>query len=106
MIFAPHILQKKVVTGGSLVNGNPVTGTEEWVEIGDCRCDDNDARTQISVNGVLHDYNYHVVYEGEKLPIGTEIRCVDKVDGSIRGEGKVIKPKKCNYFAPKAEIWV
>lgn len=105
MIYAPHILQKMVITGGELVDGNPVAGTEEWVDVSHCRCDDNDAKERVSVNGILHDYNYHVVYEGEKLSIGTGVRVIDK-DGSIRGKGLVIKPKVCNYFAPKAEIWM
>lgn len=103
MIFSPHVLQKKVVIGGGIIGGNPVPGEEEWVDVGKCRCDDNGQQIKVSVNGILFDYNYHIVHVSESIPIGTEIRVMD--GDSVRGEGKVIKSGKCNYF-DYCEIWV
>lgn len=104
MIFAPHRLFVKVVSPTLFDEDmNPIPLKENWVDFGACRCDDNGAMKQISVNGVMHDYNYHVVYEGEKIKIDTEVRIFD--GESIRGEGKVIKPAKSNYFN-YAEIWL
>lgn len=104
MIFSPHKLLVKVVSGPSFDEDmNPIPPKEDWKDFGSCRCDDNGAMKQVSVNGVLHDYNYHVVYEGEKIKMGTEVRVLDSE--SIRGEGKVIKPSKSNYFN-YAEIWL
>jgi hypothetical protein len=111
MIFSPHILYKEVITGAFIDdNSNPHEGTAEWVTIGKCRCDDNDAKEKVfvekvSVNGIIHDYDFHIVYEGEKLPVGTKVRALNK-DGSVRGEGEVIKSRKYNYFTPSAEIWI
>ena len=44
MIFAPHILQVKVITPMAKDEfGRPIPGTggEYWQEVGKCRCDDN-----------------------------------------------------------------
>lgn len=104
MIFAPHRLFVKVVSGPSFDEDmNPIPPKEDWNDLGPCRCDDNGVVKQISVNGVMYDYNYHVVYEGEKIKAGTEVKIMDGED--VRAEGKVIKPNKSNYFK-YAEIWL
>ena len=105
MYYAPHILQKEVVTDAYIGDdGNPVKGVKSWVDVGKCRCDDNNQQERISANGVWHDYNYHVVHEGERILIGTSVRIL-KRDGSVRGEGMVIKTGKCNYFS-YSQIWL
>ena len=104
MIFAPHRLMVKVVSGPSFDEDmNPLPPKEDWKDFGSCRCDDNGVMKQISVNGVMYDYNYHVVYEGGILNAGTEVRILD--GESVRAEGKVIKSGKSNYFK-YAEIWL
>ena len=88
MIFAPHRLMVKVVSGPSFDEDmNPLPPKEDWKDFGSCRCDDNGVMKQISVNGVMYDYNYHVVYEGGILNAGTEVRILD--GESVRTEGKV-----------------
>lgn len=104
MIFSPHILQIKVVAGPSFDEDmNPIPGGESWKEIGACRCDDNGVMKQISVNGMMYDYNYHVVYEGERIKAGTEVKVLD--GDEIRAEGTAVKSAKCNYFN-YSEIWL
>jgi hypothetical protein len=103
VIFSPHILQKKA-GAGELVNGNPVPGSNEWETVGECRCDDNGQQIKVSVNGMLYDYSYHVVYEGEKLPVGADVRVLNE-DGGTRGEGSVVKSGECNYL-DYSEIWM
>lgn len=51
----------------------------------------------------MYDYDYHIVYEGEKMNVGTEVRILN--GESVRTEGKVIKSGKSNYFK-YAEIWL
>lgn len=104
MIFSPHTIQKKVITGATIEKGNPIKGSESWINVGKCRCDDNSQQKQISVNGVLIIYNYHVVHEGERIDVGTEVQCLDE-NGNIRGSGIVVKTGKCNYFS-YSEIWM
>lgn len=105
MMFAPHILQVKIVPSPAFdADMNPIPGQAEWKEIGPCRCDDNGATKQISVNGVVRDYNYHIVYEGDRIEAGTKVRVIEE-SGDIRAEGEVIKPKRCNYFS-YSEIWL
>lgn len=108
MIFAPHILQVKVITpmdkdefGRSI----PGTGGESWQDICKCRCDDVSAEKKVSVNGILYDFKYKVVFDKpSKVEAGAEVRCLN-FDGSIRGEGVVKSPLETNYF-PYRVIWL
>lgn len=103
MIFAPHKLYVAVAPKDLVdENGDPVTQSEEWVELGDCRCDDNDTMKKVSVNGEWFDYRYHVVYEGVKILAGTKVRIERNGE---RIEGVVRKPAKCNYFN-YSQIWI
>ena len=104
MIFSPHRLQKFVVLDDLIDDdGNPIDSLQEWEDVGTCRCDDNGVMKQVSVNGKLFDYHYHIVYEGEKIPTDTLIKVLDK--GQLRAEGKVIKSAKCNFFN-YTQIWL
>lgn len=106
MIYKPHILQVLKYPEIEYDDlGNPIKKEGEWSTISDCNCHDNGSSTKISVNGILYDYNYNVVYEGEKIPVGMKVRCVDKSDGSVRGEGTVIRSYQGNYLR-YAQIWI
>ena len=107
MIFSPHILQIKVITGPSFDEDmNPIPGGESWKEIGACRCDDISAEKKVSVNGVLYDFKHKVVYDksAEAVTAGTEVRCLNQ-DGSVRGEGIAKSPIEVNYL-PYRVIWL
>ncbi len=108
MYFAPHILEKKVyIEPDRDDKGNtiPGTGGDAWETIGPCRCDDNGAGRQIGVAGNMVVYDYHIVIAGNiKLSVGDYVRALEQ-DGSVRGEGEVIKPGKCNYLN-YSEVWV
>lgn len=107
MIFAPHILQIKIVSSLFFDEDmNPIRGKEEWKEIGVCRCDDISAEKKISISGSLDDFKYKVVYDKsvKALTTGTEVRCLNP-DGSIRGEGIVKSPVEINYL-PYRIIWL
>lgn len=106
MYFAPHILKAKVEKGPEFDDlGNPVINdNNEWEKIGPCRCDDNGQMKQVSVNGSMTDFSYHIVYEGKDVLPGVEVAVFDS-NGDIRGHGKVIKIARCNYFN-YSEIWV
>ena len=104
MIYAPHILQ--IYNPGQTTtdsNNDIIVAEGTWETVGGCRCDDNGAMKQIGINGIGQLYNYHVVYEGPNIPIGTKIRCLNGED--VRGEGKVLKSGKCNFLG-YSELWV
>lgn len=98
MIYAPHILQKKIVPPMELDGyGKPVfTEGECWEDVCRCRCDDNTTKEFKTDNGHVYVPKYHVVCEPNSLSPGDEVRCMDGC--SVRGEGKVFMVKNCNYL--------
>ena len=98
MIFAPHILQVKVITPMDKDEfGRPIPGTggEYWQKVCKCRCDDNSS---------VYRPNYHVVCEKRiTVKAGDEVRCMDG-DG-VRGQGEVYTVKSTNYFN-YSELWM
>lgn len=108
MIFAPHILQVKVITPMAKDEfGRPIPGTggEYWQEVCKCRCDDVSAEKKVSINGALYDFKYKVVFDKpSKVEAGAEVRCLN-TDGSIRGEGVAKSPLETNYFSYRV-IWL
>lgn len=107
MIFAPHILQVKVITPMDKDEfGRPIPGTggESWQDVCKCRCDDNTTKEFSSENGSVYRPNYHVVCE-KKITVkaGDEVRCMDG-DG-VRGQGEVYTVKSTNYFN-YSELWM
>ena len=108
---APHILQvRTIIPPENDEYGRPIPGTggESWSYLADCFCHDNSQMQEESVNGKLWVYAYHVVYEDEKLPLGTMVRCKDKVTEEVVGEGKVIKSAECysEELKGRCDIWV
>lgn len=107
MIFAPHRLQIKLVLEPSFDEDmNPVPGSENWIELGRCRCDDVSAEKKVSINGSLYDFKYKVVFSKSTKTVlsGTQVRCLNP-DGSIRGEGVAKSPIETNYL-PYKVIWL
>ena len=107
MIFAPHILQVKVITEMERDEfGRPIPGTggEDWQEVCKCRCDDNSTKEFTSVNGEVYRANYHVVCEKRiSVKEGDEVRCID--GDNVRGLGEVYMVKCTNYFN-YSELWM
>ena len=107
MMYAPHILQVKVVTPHQEDEfGHPIpnTGGVSWKTLCKCRCDDNTTKEFQSPNGIVYRPNYHVVCETRvDVKAGTEARCLE--GDYIRGEGKVYIPKKTNFFN-YSELWL
>lgn len=110
---APHILQVRTLTDPVYDTfGRQITESEEtWSDLAECFCHDNSQMKQISVNGELWTYAYHIVYEGEGIPLGTKVRCVSR-DGNgfdeIVGEGEVKKKAACysSAFLGRRDIWI
>ena len=79
MIFAPHILQVKVITPMDKDEfGRPIPGTggESWQEVCKCRCDDVSAEKKVSINGALYDFKYKVVFDKpSKVEAGADVLC-------------------------------
>ena len=63
------------------------------------------AEKKVSINGVLYDFKYKVVFDKPtKVDAGVEVRCLN-LDGSIRGEGIAKSPLETNYFSYRV-IWL
>lgn len=106
MYYAPHILQlKKEVPAQYDEDGNPLTTeSSEWETVGTCRCDDNGTSRQISMNGQMYDYSYHIVFDEGNIDAGDYVRALDE-SGSVRGEGEVLRVSVSNYFNYR-QLWV
>ncbi|WP_302029793.1 hypothetical protein [Bacteroides finegoldii] len=107
---APHKLQLLVITPEKNDEYNrpiPGTGSERWEEVTICFCHDNSQQKEESVNGKLWVYNYHVVYEGDKIALGSHIRCLD-AEGNTVGEGDVKKNAECHSeeLEGRCDIWI
>lgn len=109
MYYKPHILQKRLSPqrqndeyGRPIVVGRSI----EWVDVCKCRCDHNEDKEVKTDDGKVITPNYHIVLEGNipDLKVGDYIRCL-REDGSVRGEGAVIRLKTLNRL-PYAEIYV
>ena len=130
MIFAPHILQIKVITPMDKDEfGRPIPGTggEYWQEVCKCGCDDNTTKEFRSENGSVYRPNYHVVCEKRiTVKAGDEVRAIwdrglkatttDMGEGTlvitsitkdidVRGQGEVYTVKSTNHFN-YSELWM
>ena len=97
MIYAPHTLQvlRKTETRDKL--NRVVSVTEDWVEVGVCRCDDNSDRIISAENSLEYVPKYHIV-----TPRTTLVRNGDKIrvydSGNLRAEGKADAVKVLNFL--------
>lgn len=115
MIFAPHILQVKVIAEmerDEFDRPIPRTGGESWLDVCKCRCDDNTTTEFKSVNGEVYRPNYHVVCEKRiAVKAGDEVRCINDnysecmCESVVRGSGKVYIVKNTNYLG-YSELWM
>lgn len=107
MIYAPHILQLKVVSEPSTDKYGrefPGIGETAWQDICKCRCDDNSTQKFEEVNGRLYIPKYHVVCEGKiALNAGDYVRILD--GDNIRGDGEIYQIKVLN-FLNYSELWI
>lgn len=107
MLYAPHILQVKVVTPPDKDEYNrpvPGTGGEGWQDVCRCRCDDNTTKEFTSDNGQVYRPDFHVVCErATGIRAGDFVRCMD--GGNVRGQGKVYMAKRTNYLG-YSELWM
>lgn len=108
---APHKLMVRTVK--PFLNdefGRPVPGTggESWDELTECFCHDNSQVKEVSINGQLWVYSYHVVYEGKKIALDTRVQCLDKVTGVLVGAGEVKKNAECyiEELKGRCDIWL
>lgn len=103
---APHILQIEVQATKRDKYNRLLPSTNQWQNIGECFCHDSGAIHKVSINGQMFDFNYHVVYEGEKIAVGKIIRCL--LGDKVIGEGKVIKSSECYTaeFKGRCDLWI
>lgn len=102
-LYARNIAEPVRDAYGRQVSENRIS----WDYITDCFCHDNSQTREVTVNGKLWVYSYHIVYEGEKIPLGTYIKCLN-VRGDVVGEGEVVKNAECYSadLAGRCDLWV
>ena len=107
---APHLLQRLVKAEPILDRAGRQVGetSERWENIAECFCHDNSQMKQVAVNGEMWTYQFHLVYEGEKIPLDTSVRCLDKETQEIVGEGRVKKNAECysSEFKGRCDLWL
>ena len=104
MMYAPHILQKKVLLNETNDEyGRPIFGDETWENVCHCRCEDNLTQELKSENGETYRPKYHVVCEKCNIKAGDIVRCMD--GESVRGQGEAYMVKNTNFF-DYTEIWM
>ena len=97
MIYAPHILYVRRLTETRDAY-NRASVSEEWEDVGVCRCDDNSDVIVSVENSREYIPKYHVV-----TPRTTKVRngdgvCIYDTDGNVRGEGKADRVRVLNYL--------
>lgn len=99
MQYAPHYIEvrrEEVVRD----NLNRITETSDsWERICDCRCDDNTTEHVEDKNGRDYVPSYSIAADKtDSLREGDEIRCIVKETGKIRGKGRIVRIRNCNYL--------
>lgn len=102
MYYAPHIINKRIVTKERDEYQRPIKSEEQWVEAGSCRCDDAGGQEIIDDNGNAFVPLYHIVCSRDiELSYGDYIRIEPKgVEGKVRKS-----PQRLN-FLDYSEVWV
>lgn len=107
MYYAPHILEKKNTleyTKDSYGRKVPISVTETWTKVCDCRCDKSTDREITNDNGEVVRPSFHVVCDKKSVcNVGDTIRC--KLGTTTICEGKVTQVKNTNYF-DYSEVWL
>lgn len=106
MFYAPHKLQKRVITPPDKDEyGRPIPGTEreDWVDVCKCHCNDNYTTKFQDANGEVFIPSYKIVCPLIKIKVGDYVRCLEGEE--IRGEGEVYRVSKLDYIR-YLEIWV
>lgn len=106
---APHKLYVRTLTEPTKDEYGRQTsdGTESWDFVAMCFCHDNSQMKEVSVNGELWTYDYHVVYEGSKIPLGTMVKCLD-ANGNTVGKGVVKRNSECysEDLKGRCDLWL
>lgn len=108
MNYAPHTIKFRHPAEMAMDEfGRPIAfGEGDWLEGGDCRCDNNSTQEFTDDNGRTYRPAYKVVVEGKtSVREGDEIEVYVKGTDELRGKGKVYNVIPCNYL-PYSTIWV
>lgn len=106
MYYAPHQLQKKVVSETRDEYGRILSVADTWVDVCRCRCDDADSQEIEDDNGKVFTPHYHIVAEGRAdIEAGDEARCLNG-DGSIRASGVLHRRPKHLNVLQYTDLWL
>lgn len=97
MMYAPHILFKRVKEVVRNEYNEIVSETDSWQRIGGCRCDDNTTQHFQTDNGSVYTPKFHIVCDRSDIKEGDYVKA-EWPDGKLRGQGTVYNAPKCNYL--------
>ena len=109
MYYAPHTLEKRTTAkrqNDEFGRPLPATSAEGWTRVCRCRCDHLGSQEVKLADGTIIKAEYKIVCDRNmpSVNVGDYVRCVSD-DGTVRGEGKVVKPRTLNRL-PYAEIYI
>nr|DAI53144.1 MAG TPA: 50S ribosomal protein L32 [Caudoviricetes sp.] len=96
VMYAPHSLYVKRIEQLRDDTNRTVGIKEDWSFIGMCRCDDNGTNEIVDENGNAFIPTYHIVTSRYDIRTGDIVRVMD--GDSIRGQGKIRRVIRTNYF--------
>lgn len=97
MYYAPHILMKRKTSKERDEYGELVKSTDSWERVCGCRCDDNTTDHFQTDNGNVYVPKYKIVCDRADVLPNDYVRVL-RLDGTVRGEGRVFNAPKCNYL--------
>lgn len=98
MMYAPHILYKRVTKTEKNEYNEIVSKADKWCKVGVCRCDDNTTQHFTTGNGSVYTPKYHIVCDKTCCVKEGDYIKVETPDGNQRGQGTVYNAPRCNYL--------
>lgn len=98
MNYSPHTLFVQRKTEERDAYNRVSSVSEEWVNVGPCRCDDNTDKIVSTENSLEYVPKYHIVCNRTNLVRNGDKVMVLNADGTVRGEGKADGVKVLNYL--------
>lgn len=105
MMFAPHrlLVLRASAKERDALGRTTRPATEEWEDVGECRCDDSGVSEVTSANGEVFRPSAHIVCGGSvRVAAGDKVRVLWKRDGSVRMEGVARNVTGCNLLDYKS----
>lgn len=96
VVYSPHTLYVRRSSKVKDEFNRTISVSEEWIEVGKCRCDDNSTAQIADDTGQAFIPSYHIVTSRCDIKAGDTIKALD--GDKVRGEGTVRRVIRTNYL--------